>query len=97
MAEIPWEVKIKKFIKFLEILGLIHKGTKGSHHKYDYPDNTEKLTQPVIYPLHGDTIPKTLIMSNLKTLDISPYEFEKFLKNKKYRPNLKNKYHSTRK
>jgi len=93
MADLPWEIKLKKFLSFLELIGLEYKGRESSHMKYDFPRNKKQLSQPVIVDQHGDMVPRMHVLSNLKTINISPLELEKYLKNKKYKPKTSNKYY----
>jgi hypothetical protein len=72
-------IPTKDFILFLESKGLVYRGTKASHDKYDRID--KPLKRPVIIRSNYKEIPLLHIHTNLKTLGVSKEEFNEFLRN----------------
>lgn len=68
------EIELKKFIKFLEYIGCHLKRQKGDHLIYD----REGLKRPIVIQ-NKKTIPKSIILNNLRTLNINREEYLKIL------------------
>jgi predicted RNA binding protein YcfA (HicA-like mRNA interferase family) len=67
----------KEIIKVLERLGFKNtRKSKGSHFRYTHPDG-RKTTVPVH---KGKTIGRGLLRKILRDIELSPEEFQKFLK-----------------
>jgi predicted RNA binding protein YcfA (HicA-like mRNA interferase family) len=76
------QIPVKKFIRWLESLGLVHIRTTASHDYYNYPDrHPNKLMRPITVRTKYKDIPLFHIHTNLKTLGISKEEFEEQIKN----------------
>ena len=71
LGSIHW----KTFEKFVLHVGCTYKRQKGSHRVYWRSD----LIRPIVIPGKG-TVSRTVIMSNLRTLQISTKEFLEILK-----------------
>jgi predicted RNA binding protein YcfA (HicA-like mRNA interferase family) len=67
----------KEIIKVLERLGFKNtRKSKGSHFRYVHPDG-RKTTVPVH---KGKTVGRGLLRKILRDIELSPEEFQKFLK-----------------
>ncbi|MEW6739094.1 MAG: type II toxin-antitoxin system HicA family toxin [Nitrospirota bacterium] len=67
----------KEIIRILERLGFKNtRKSKGSHFRYTHPDG-RKTTVPVH---KGKTIGRGLLRKILRDIELSPEEFQKFLK-----------------
>ncbi len=67
----------KEIIRVLERLGFKNtRKSKGSHFRYTHPDG-RKTTVPVH---KGKTIGRGLLRKILRDIELSPEEFQKFLK-----------------
>jgi len=67
----------KEIIRILERLGFKNtRKSKGSHFRYTHPDG-RKTTVPVH---KGKTISRGLLRKILRDIELSPEEFQKFLK-----------------
>ncbi len=71
IAPVHW----KRFEKFLRFVGCTHKRTKGDHLIY----KREGLKRPVVFPKDTE-LPVSVIRNNLRTLGISPEEYNEILK-----------------
>ena len=65
----------QKFERFLAYVGCTFERQKGSHRIFSRPG----LTRPVVVPARG-IITRHLVMSNLRTLGITPEEYLSKLK-----------------
>lgn len=70
----------KRFVKYLESLGLVLIRTKASHELYDYVEPEKKLLRPVTVITNYNEIPGTHVHTNLKTLGISQKEYDAKIK-----------------
>ena len=72
------QVPTKKFIAWLESLGLEYERTRASHDYYNYPKgHPKRLLRNVTIRTKYKDIPILHIHTNLKTLGISKETFEK--------------------
>jgi predicted RNA binding protein YcfA (HicA-like mRNA interferase family) len=68
-------IKWKKFEKFLLYAGCVFKRQKGDHRIYWRKD----LKRPIVLPMY-DSLPKFIILNNLRTLGIKVEEYLEILK-----------------
>ena len=66
-------VKTTLYIKWLKSRGLVHISTRGSHWKFDIPN--EPLDRPVIVRGSEKEVPKLHQITNMKTLGLSKSEY----------------------
>ncbi len=76
------QISTKRFIAWLESIGLVYERTKASHDHYNYPKgHPKRLTRTITLRSKYKEIPILHIHTNLKTLNISKDIFEEEIKN----------------
>lgn len=76
MGEYNNPVKTKCWEKYLNFIGCTFKQNNGSHHIWECP----KCKRPIVFWGNKKDIPRFHIKSNLKTMEISNSNFNKWAK-----------------